>query len=434
MPRVLLCVCAAILCVNNARAESTSFTATIKAGKHDRVNAPVSVIVDVPTSLSDVTVVELPSDAPVLPIAQLTAPGLLSEGESKSGSRSVPRELHLVVTNLKAGQSLALPVTISDKAPAAKSQELLRWSEPNGKSVDLLAGDRPLLRYMYEPIDTSTKERRDETYKPFHHLFDPASDRLVTKGAGGKFPHHRGLFFGFNKITYGDGRKADVWHATGDAHQVHKKFLSEEAGPLLARHRVAIDWNGEKGKTFATEERELTVYQVPAAKDEPGYLVEFASRVRTASGPVRLDGDPQHAGFHFRAAQEVAESTNKQTYYVRPDGVGKPGETVNWEPKLGASNPPNTVNQPWKGMSFVVGGQRYTAAYLDNPSNPKEARYSERDYGRFGSYFEYDVTSDKPLEVNYRVWLQRGEMTGEEIATLAHDFVEPPQVTVSASK
>jgi len=40
------------------------------------------------------------------------------------------------------------------------------------------------------------------------------------------------------------------------------------------------------------------------------------------------------------------------------------------------------------------------------PRNPKEARFSERDYGRFGSYFEYDLDEGKPLTVNYRLWLQ----------------------------
>jgi hypothetical protein len=77
-------------------------------------------------------------------------------------------------------------------------------------------------------------------------------------------------------------------------------------------------------------------------------------------------------------------------------------------------------------MSIVLGGDRYTISYLDHPENPKEARYSERDYGRFGSYFEYDLEEDKPLEVQYRVGVQEGEMTVEEVQTLSNEFVEPP--------
>src|SRR5262249_51272230 len=155
-------------------------------------------------------------------------------------------------------------------------------------------------------------------------------------------------------------------------------------------------------EVFAKEERELTVYHVPG-----GILVEFASRLKSAAGKVHLDGDPQHAGFHFRAADAVARKSAKQTYFLRPDGAGKPGATRNSDPKTKTG----PVNLPWDAMCFVLGGQRYTVASLDRPDTPKEARFSERDYGRFGSYFVYALT-DKPLDLKYRIWLQKGEMKG----------------------
>ena len=88
------------------------------------------------------------------------------------------------------------------------------------------------------------------------------------------------------------------------------------------------------------------------------------------------------------------------------------------------------VNMPWNAMSFDLGGKRYTVAYLDKPTNPKEARFSEREYGRIGSYFEYNLTKEKPLRVDYRLWLQEGQMTPDQVALKSADFVTPPQVTV----
>jgi hypothetical protein len=85
-------------------------------------------------------------------------------------------------------------------------------------------------------------------------------------------------------------------------------------------------------------------------------------------------------------------------------------------------------------MSFVLGQKRYTVAYLDSPGNPKEARFSEREYGRFGSYFEYTIERDKPLKVNYRLWLQEGLMQPSQVAVLSHDFVEPVTVTLHEAK
>jgi hypothetical protein len=78
----------------------------------------------------------------------------------------------------------------------------------------------------------------------------------------------------------------------------------------------------------------------------------------------------------------------------------------------------------------VLDSQRYTVAYLDRPDNPKEARFSERDYGRFGSYFVKDLRDGETLQVRYRLWVQEGEMKGDEIARLSADFVTPPKVTV----
>jgi hypothetical protein len=164
----------------------------------------------------------------------------------------------------------------------------------------------------------------------------------------------------------------------------------------------------------------MTVYGI-----DGGTLLEFASRLKTTDGKVRLDGDPQHAGFQFRAANAVADKTAKQTYYLRPDGKGKPGETRNWDPKN-----KGPVNLPWDAMSFVLDGQRYAVAYIDHPNNPGEKRYSERDYGRFGCYFEYDLTPENPLVIHHRIWLQRGEMTGDQVQALSMNFTTPPRVGV----
>jgi hypothetical protein len=277
---------------------------------------------------------------------------------------------------------------------------------------------RQVLRFVHYALDDSTPKRREKTYKVFHHVWDPAGKRLLTKGPGGLYTHHRGLFYGFNRITY-DGGTADIWHCTGETHQAFRRVVSRSAGPVLGRHRVEIDWNGKGGKTFAREERELTAYNVPG-----GTLLEFASVLRTTGGPVRLDGDPQHAGFHFRADNEVAAKTAKRTVFVRPGGTGKPGEEWNWPGHR------RQVNLPWLAMSFVLGGKRYTVAYLDRPGNPKEARFSERTYGRFGSYFAYELRRGKPLRVNYRIWIQEGLMKAPEVAERSAAFADPPAVKV----
>jgi len=159
----------------------------------------------------------------------------------------------------------------------------------------------------------------------------------------------------------------------------------------------------------------MTAYNTPG-----GLLIEFATRLESVDGTIHLDGDPQHAGFQFRASQDVPDSTKGQTYYLRPDGRGEPGQFRNWPQSEGH------VNLPWNALSFVLGEQRYTCCYIDRPENPKEARFSERDYGRFGSYFQYELEEDNPLELNYRIWLQEGEMEVADVQAISNAFVHRP--------
>lgn len=403
---------------STARAEQPlRLKLTVKAGQYDRKDTPVAVQVAVPPTLAKATAATLADEQGNKLPGQLTAPGLLEQGGNDAQALTA-RTLHFILPQLKAGQQTTLVATIPAEAV---SETASRWEHTDKQFAELLVGDRPVLRYMCAPLDPKARE---QTYKVFHHVYDPTGQRIVTKGPGGRFTHHRGLFYGFNRVSYEDAKQnVDVWHCSGSAHQSHEGFIAEEAGDVLGRHRLAVGWHGTGGKVFAEETRELTAYFVPQ-----GQLIDFTSRLETKVGPIKLDGDPQHAGFHFRADNEVAEKTAKQTYYLRPDGKGAPGATRNWS---AGSRDPKTVNLPWNAMSFVLGDQRYTAVYLDHPANPKEARYSERDYGRFGSYFEYTVEEDRPLEVKYRVVLRQDELSLEQAQQLHTDFVHPVEVKVT---
>ena len=401
---------------------TTALDVTVAAGKYDRAGVPVVQTVTLPSTFDAVKVVNLTDEAgKPFAVGQLTGAGLLNNAiEKRLGGR---RELHFILPNLKAGETLKLKAVLDSEKKELRTEASFRWKDTPGVSTELFFGDLPVLRYMCKTFDESTSEKRFETYKVFHQLWDPEGKGLVTNGADDPkalYPHHRGIFYGFREVTYGDGKKTDIWHCP-KAHQANEEIEATEAGPVLGRQRVRIGWYGDDKDLFANEERELTVYATPG-----GRLVEFTSRLRPVKGTVHLDGDPQHAGFHFRAAEEVADKTKKETVYIRPDGVGKPDETRNWDPKTKEG----PVNLPWDAMSFVLGDQRYTVAYLDRPENPKEARFSERDYGRFGSYFVADATEEKPVVVDYRLWLQDGQMTVDQVAAKSADFVAPPEVKV----
>jgi hypothetical protein len=395
------------------------------------LNAPLTIPLSVPKAwadLDEVAVDVLTGKDPGRAAGQLTAPGITTESIKPAREGEVRRDLHVVLTT----KCLGLVVHFKKVDPQVTR---FAWTEKKGEYQELVltrsGTATPVLRYMNRPYDTSSVDTRNATYKVFHHLYDPAGKRLVTNGgfADGPvadpksllYPHHRGIMYAFNKCTFGPDleKKADTWHCPGNAHVAHEKNLRSEAGPVLGRQRVLLGWFGEKNERFAEEERELTVYHVSG-----GTLVEFASRLKTTGGKVVVDGDPQHAGFQFRAANDVAVKTKKETYYLHPDGKGEMGKERNWPADKAM------VDLPWYALSFVLDGQRYTTVYLNHPDNPKETRFSERDYGRFGGYFQREITEDRPLVVNYRLWLQSGEVTPEQAQGLRAAFATPPKTSV----
>lgn len=394
-----------------ATAEEHTLAVQIVSGPHARVLVPLRIPVQVPAGKWLSAEVQIAGGAK-LP-AQLTNPSLAArDSEPGEGRRG---EVCCVLPELAAGQELQATITLSTVARPLGPE--FAWLEGGPGVAELRFDDRPVMRAMLPTLDESTPEKRAETYKPYHHLFDPTGQLLLTKGSGGLFPHHRGLFFGFNKIRYGDNLGADTWHCNKGEFQSTEGIVMREAGPVLGGHRLNIAWHGRDGQIFADELRELWAWRTPQ-----GVLIEIASRLSTRVGLIELDGDPQHAGFQFRATQRVPDETKAKTRYLRPDGLGDPGQFRNW-PEVKTH-----VNLPWHALLFFVGDQSYSACFVDHPDNPKESRFSERDYGRFGSYFESRVESEKPLFIRYRFWLQSGAMTAAQAEALSVNFVTPPRV------
>ena len=98
------------------------------------------------------------------------------------------------------------------------------------------------------------------------------------------------------------------------------------------------------------------------------------------------------------------------------------------------------INLPFLAMTIAVpnsktDGQKsensvYTIAYLSDDANPKPSRFSERDYGRFGSYFEATVVPEAPLNLHYRYWVVDGASKTNTIQNLSDQFANPVKVEV----
>ena len=181
------------------------------------------------------------------------------------------------------------------------------WKDETGKYIDLMKGDKKIVRYVYERMDPKDRER---TYKPFHHVYQADGDGFVTKGPGGKFTHHRGIYYGFSKCSAlnagGKKVRVDTWHCKG-GYQTHEKIIKSHADENAAAHTVEIAWRVDDGSIFATEQRTLSF----SHREDGSLQIDFSSVLSTQQKSVTLDGDPQHAGFNSEL-NEVAAKNAKQ--------------------------------------------------------------------------------------------------------------------------
>lgn len=299
-----------------------------------------------------------------------------------------------------------LVVALCGLAPALSAAEdaVFRWVDhPEQGTADLSFGDAPVLRYMYafKPTDSGPTP---ETTKVFHHVFGPGTDAIITKGAYGKYPHHRGLFVGWNKTQFEDQR-LDFWHCRKGEHLRHARFVEmtgdAEGGTMTAE----IHWNDREGEPVIVERRTVRVSRLDDVSDTgPAWQIDWKTVLESRRGEIVLDGDRQHAGFQFRADQPVADADGAR--YVRPSGFPQQPEAFQVNDK---GNPPKHVDLGWLAMTYMLDGERYTIEYFEDPSLPKPSRYSERPYGRFGAFFKTTLEPDQPLTMRYRVIVSTGE-------------------------
>ena len=276
-----------------------------------------------------------------------------------------------------------------------------------GKQLDVLLGGKPVVRFMYA-YDPATKESLHDTYKPYLHVFDTTGAKLITKGPGGQFTHHRGIFIGWNKITFA-GKSYDRWHMTG-GEQVVQKILKQEATAEQATFTALVHWNDAAKEAFIVEERTFTVRRTAA-----GNVIDFSAKLSAPRGDVQLNGDPEHAGIHFRPAGEL--DTKKTLYHF-------PAATPNAH---------KDTDYPWVGETFTLGGAAYSVVEMSHPKNPTGTRWSAyRDYGRFGAFPVAELKQGGSASFNYRFLIANGELP--DAATISQLYTEFAGASAPAAK
>lgn len=281
---------------------------------------------------------------------------------------------------------LLVSLDVSAVEGEAKAPALVFQTNEDKSVLDIALGDQPLAQYVFA-FDDATSERRHETYKPFLHVYDAQGERFITKGPGGQFTHHRGIFLGFNRMQVNDQRY-DLWHMK-EGVQVHRGLEVKEED---AQFTAEIAWQDNDGKVLLSEKRTFTFLPPPA---DAYALIEMHSELKAVAGDVELDGDPEHAGAQFRPADDVVAAETQ--YFFHADGV----------------DPKEDVDLPWVGETFrlATGEGTYSVVIFNHSENPANTRFSAyRDYGRFGAFPVLKIPQDESASLRYRWLVKAGKM------------------------
>jgi hypothetical protein len=252
---------------------------------------------------------------------------------------------------------------------------------------DLWLGDRWLLREVCDPAPRGTPP----LVRYHDQLVLPGSTDLLTRGEGpGLFPHHRGVFLGWNRVRY-DGRSADFWHLR-DGARIVREAHGVTFEPAACVRTASLAWIDGDGRTVLRETRRTRA----AIEADDVMVLDYDIGLATAGGEVELDGDAQHAGFQFRAADEVAAAPDATVTVLAPGAAavqdvpaGVRGAVIG--------------DARWLAQRYTIAGRRCTVLLCDHPDNPRPTVYGVRPYGRFGAFPRVRLLPDRPAHLRYRL-------------------------------
>lgn len=276
--------------------------------------------------------------------------------------------------------AFALMLALSLRVQADWKATLRENPDGPGNAVDIIKNDRLVGRLVYGKGQI----------KPYLHVFGESGEALTNGGAdengkaAGAFPHHRGIFIGW-KIQSELGTD-DLWHMTRGCKMELDKIEQATGGSDKARIVATVLWRSARstnGSDLLITERRDLAFSRAGNKTQIDAVFTLAP-----ARDLRLAGDLQHSGVHFRASNEVHGRTSETSYLTAPGGKSKGSDLQ------------------WCSLRFPVGTNFYSALQLNHPSNPVE-ELSTRNYGRFGYFFRKALVKGEPLTLKYRFLIGR---------------------------
>jgi hypothetical protein len=206
----------------------------------------------------------------------------------------------------------------------------------DSSKIEVHNDGRPVARFVYGPKEL----------KPYLHLFGANGELLTEWDAKQQFPHHRGIFIGWNKIESELG-SSDLWHLRS-GEKMTVRSVKHSTTATNATIIAEVEWNAQKRDDVGDSVLILETRRLDISRPADRKTQVDAHFTLVAMRDVTLNGDLQHAGIHFRGSHELTKR-NKETRYIwEPDLPGPGGKVVSTDLK-------------WCRLIFPIGASWYAA-------------------------------------------------------------------------
>ena len=380
---------------------------TVEAGKHTRIDTPVSVALG-----------EIP---------EATSSAVIRLWERGIRARPVP-----VPAQIEPGEPSRLWWIVSGRTPAGGKRVYELIKEPavempnvevtkDDKVLQIRRGDNKILQYNHSIVPAPKGQSELYNRSGFIHPLWSPSGAVLTDIHPADHIHHIGIWMPWTKTKF-EGKEVDFWNLKeGQGTVRFVKFLSTSSGPVYGgfeaeQEHVALK-TAEGEKVVIKEVWDVKVYNVGGA--EKGYwLWDFVSTQRVvADSPLHLP-EYRYGGFGFRAA---AEWKDENSMYLTSEGKTRKdghGTRARWCETAGA------IEGKWAGITFM--------------SHPKNFRHPEpmRIWPSGQVFFNWapSLAGDWVMEpgeeyvFRYRMYVHEGKVKAADAERMWGDFGEPPVV------
>ena len=241
--------------------------------------------------------------------------------------------------------------------------------------------------------------------KTYLNVYDSEGQRLSNPGLNpdgssrGRFPHHRGLFIGWNQVR-SDLGSDDLWHLRNNERMVLDEIKNMEATGDGVTLELLIHWISSNRDDDLDGLLVVELRTIRVSRPEGRTQIDQESLL-AAERDLRLRGDLQHAGIHFRADAEVDDVRGETRYLWCPEDL---------EPGAGRIIS-DTLH--WVNFRFPLHGNWHSVTQLNPPEN-RSTELSWRDYGRFGFFFTDELDTGEIRAVRTRLLFDEMTTSGDD--------------------